>query len=88
MNLNITHAEMNKDEEGLLLGKTVFTVDGHKEAYEVTFFSKRGKEWDYSLHFHAEPGDEEQLLTVDTYLENNDDAFDALLDAALDVLPE
>ena len=88
MKFEITHAEMHKSEDRIYLGKTVFVVEGHKEPYEVTFHSKRGRELDYSLHFHAEPGDEEQLLKVDAFLENNDDAFDAVLDAALDTLPE
>ncbi|WP_223066168.1 hypothetical protein [Paenibacillus caui] len=88
MKMIIKEAEMRKDQEGALLGKTVFELEGHKKGYEITFFSKKGKEWDYSLHFHAESGDEEEFLLADAYLEQNDDAFDMLLDAALDTLSE
>lgn len=88
MQLNIITAEMNKQEDGSYIGKTVFQVETHKVNYEVTFFSKRGNDWDYSLHFAGEPGDEEQFLLVDAYIEQNDEAFDSLLDAAWDNLPE
>lgn len=88
MILNIITAEMNKQEDGSYIGKTVFQVETHKVNYEVTFFSKRGHDWDYSLHFAGEPGDEEQLLLVDAHIEQNDEAFDSLLDAAWNNLPE
>lgn len=82
MKFNIVEADMHKDSEGAFLGKTVFEVEGHKAAYEITFYSKRGKDWDYSLHFAQESGLEEQLNQVDAALEEDDDWFDALLDAA------
>lgn len=82
MKFNIVEADMHKDSEGAFLGKTVFEVEGHKAAYEITFYSKRGKDWDYSLHFAQESGLEEQLKQVDAALEEDDDWFDALLDAA------
>lgn len=82
MKFNIVEASMHKDYEGAFLGKTVFEVEGHKAAYEITFFSKKGKEWDYSLNYAHESGIEAQLLQVDTALEEDDDWFDALLEAA------
>ncbi|GIO37350.1 hypothetical protein J41TS12_22110 [Paenibacillus antibioticophila] len=82
MKFNIVEASMHKDSEGAFLGKTVFEVEGHKAAYEITFFSKRGKEWDYSLHYAHESGIEAQLMEVDAALEEDDDWFDALLEAA------
>lgn len=82
MKFNVIEADMHKDSEGSFLGKTVFEVEGHKAAYEITFYSKKGKEWDYSLHFAQESGLEEQLNQVDAALEEDDDWFDALLDAA------
>ncbi|GGA48084.1 hypothetical protein [Paenibacillus physcomitrellae] len=88
MNMIIKNAEMNKDSEGAFLGKTVFEVEGHTQPYEITFYSKKGKDWDYSLHFHAEPGEEEKLLVVDAFIEESEEAFDNLLDAALDANPE
>lgn len=87
MELNVVSAEMGKDEEGAFLGKTVFKVPGHKAPYEVTFYSKKGKEWDYSLHFYDEPGADEEMDAVDAFLEE-DDAFDLLLDAAMNSAAE
>ena len=49
--------------------------------------SKNGKDWDYSLHFTEQSGDEEELLRMDELLENDDDVYDKLLDAALDAYP-
>ncbi|MBW4840180.1 MAG: hypothetical protein KZY74_12345 [Paenibacillaceae bacterium] len=86
--LKIVRAEMKREEDGSYLGKTVFEVNSHKAGYEITFFSTKGKDWDYSLHYAGEPGIEEQLLEVDARLEEDDDWFDTLLDAALDTLPE
>jgi hypothetical protein len=88
MNIAIKQANISKDSEGAFLGKTVFEVEGHEQPYEITFYSKKGRDWDYSLHFHLEPGDEEKLLAVDAYIEESDEAFDSLLDAALDSNPE
>lgn len=87
MNMIILQAAMRKDEEGAFLGNTVFEVEGHKAAYEITFFSKKGKEWDYSLNYASESGLEAEFLSVDERIETDDAWFDALLDAALDTLP-
>lgn len=84
MNVEIVKAELKREEDRSFIGRTVFTVEHHKLPYEITFFSKRGSEWDYSLSFAGEPGSEEQFLEVDTLLENDDDFFNQLLDAALD----
>lgn len=88
MKLTVQEAIMGKEEDGSYIGKTVFIVEGHKSAYEITFVSKRGKDWDYSLHFAKESGDEEELFRVDERIEQDDDWFDELLDAALNTLPE
>ncbi|GGH22032.1 hypothetical protein [Paenibacillus segetis] len=88
MKLNIINAEMNKQEDGSYIGKTVFQVDSHKANYEVTFYSKKGSDWDYSLHFAGEPGDEDQLLLVDAHIEQDDEGFDDLLDAAWNSMEE
>lgn len=86
MKLNIIEASMTKEADGSYLGKTIFTADENEIKYEITFFSKRGKDWDYSLHYADEPGNEELLLAVDAYIEQSDDAFDDLLDAALNTM--
>ncbi|MEF2967193.1 hypothetical protein V3851_15250 [Paenibacillus sp. M1] len=88
MKPNILEASMRKDEEGALLGRTVFEVEGHKAAYEITFYSKKGQEWDYSLNYASESGIEAEFLSVDERVEQDDDFFDALLDAAWDTLEE
>lgn len=88
MKLTIVEAAMKKDESGGYLGRTVFRAEAHKSDYEITFFSKKGKEWDYSLNYANEPGVEEQFLQVDEALEQDDDLFDTLLDAAWDTLQE
>lgn len=83
MNAEIQSAQMQKEEEGFS-GRTVFTLEGHRAPYEITFYSKNGKDWDYSLHFAGEPGSEEQFLQADEQIESDDELYDALLDAALD----
>ena len=80
----IISAEMNRKEDRSYVGRTIFTLDNHKAPYEITFYSTRGTEWDYSLSFAGEPGSEEQFLETDELLENDDDVYNALLDAALD----
>ncbi|MNB76147.1 hypothetical protein D3C75_228060 [compost metagenome] len=88
MNVEIVKAELKREEDRSFIGRTVFTVEQHTFPYEITFFSKRGSEWDYSLSFAGEPGSEEQFLEVDGLLENDDDFFNQLLDAALDTQEE
>ena len=90
MNLQIIKAEMKREEDRSFIGRTVFTLENHSSPYEITFFSKRGTEWDYSLSFAGEPGSEEQFLEVDSVLENDDEIYNQLLDAALDTqeIPE
>lgn len=88
MKLNILQADMHKDDEGAFLGKTIFEVEGHKAAYEITFFSKKGKEWDYSLNYARESGIEAEFMAVEEWIEQDDDGFDELLDAARNTLAE
>lgn len=90
MNVEIIKAEMKREEDRSFIGRTVFKLENHNSPYEITFFSKRGTEWDYSLSFAGEPGSEEQFLETDQLLENDDEVYNQLLDAALDTqeLPE
>ncbi|WP_227779441.1 MULTISPECIES: hypothetical protein [Paenibacillus] len=87
VNIEIIRAEMRREDEKSYIGTTVFRAEGEKSIYEVTFMSKNGKDWDYSLHFTEQSGDEEELLRMDELLENDDDVYDKLLDAALDAYP-
>ena len=88
MKLNVITASMKKEVDGSFLGKTIFQANEDSTKYEITFFSKRGKDWDYSLHFADDPGKEELLLAVDAHIEQSDDDFDELLDAALNNMDE
>lgn len=86
MEFVILEAGMRQEEDGSYIGKTVFEVQGHKGRYEITFFSKKGSDWDYSLNYADKAGIEEQFLLVDARLEEDDDWFDTLLDAAWNTL--
>lgn len=88
MNMKIVQAEMHREEDGSYLGKTIFQIESHKADYEITFFSKHRRDWDYSLHYAKEPGIEEELLAVDERIEQDDEWFDALLDAAWNTYSE
>ncbi|KAA9004172.1 hypothetical protein F4V43_12305 [Paenibacillus spiritus] len=88
MKTDIIRADMTRDEAGSYLGHTVFRLEGHEAAYEITLFSKKGKEWDYALNFAEESGDEEQFLRADSLIEEDDELFDRLLDAALEMQEE
>ncbi|WP_199620997.1 hypothetical protein [Paenibacillus alkalitolerans] len=81
MNITVLNARMNKDQDGYA-GAVEFQVDGHKFPYEMTLFKDKAGEWEYNLLFLNESGSEEDILAVEEYLEENDDAFIRLLDAA------
>ena len=72
---------MKRDDSDQFVGYTVFSIDGHASAYEITFLSKNGRDWDYSLNFAGEPGIEEQFLQIDERIEADNELFDDLLDA-------
>lgn len=82
--VQIERAGMQRDEQDHFIGYAIFTYEGHTAPYEITFHSKDGRDWDYSLNFADEPGLEEQFLTVDELIEQSDDLFDDLLDAAIE----
>lgn len=82
MNVTILHAKMEHQADSGYVGQVQFTLENHKSAYEITFFSKKGREWDYSLNFANESGSEEEFLAADAMIEEDDDLFNQLLDAA------
>ncbi|MBP3961743.1 hypothetical protein [Paenibacillus lignilyticus] len=90
MNITIIHAAMTHDKENGYKGNVQFEVEGHKHPYEITLQlnSLRGTTWDYSLLFAKEPGSEEQINAVEAAIEQDDDLFDSLIDAAAATLPE
>ncbi|AZN42541.1 hypothetical protein [Paenibacillus albus] len=90
MNVTIIHAEMTQDPDKGYKGSVQFEVEGHKQPYEIILqlTSLRGTTWDYSLHFAKESGSEEQINEVEKAIEEDDDLFDDLIDAAAATLPE
>ncbi len=86
MELHIQEAKMTENTDKELQGSAVFRLEGYQFPYEISFFSKNGRDWDYSLHFTSESGEEEEFMKLDQRLTDDDDLFDALLDAALEKL--
>ena len=83
MRMDIESANIRKDADEGTVAQVRFRVEGHPKPYEITLFSKTGKDWEYGLHFAQESGSEELIDEVEAYLEENDDAFQQLVDAAL-----
>ncbi|HEY0828083.1 MAG TPA: hypothetical protein VGE40_08310 [Bacilli bacterium] len=84
MNIIIHQAEMKYTKETGYIGNVQFQAEGHKEPYEITLHSKDGKEWSYGLHFSHEPGIEEEIYLVETEIDEDDEFFDKLIQAAKD----
>ncbi|MFB5758791.1 hypothetical protein [Paenibacillus medicaginis] len=86
--VQIKQAAMKRGEDGVYMGQVIFTLAGNQSSYEVLLYSKKGKDWDYSLHFAEGLRNEEEMLAVDARLEEDDDLFDLLLEAAQASLQE
>jgi len=86
MKIIIKNVMMSRTDEEGFLGKVDFEVEHHKEPYEIVFHSKDGRDWGYSLHFLHDSGPEEEIDALDQYLEENDEAYWMLLDAAREAL--
>jgi hypothetical protein len=82
LNIQILEAAMTYTKEDGYVGKVQFEVEGHDNQYEITLHSKKGNEWGYGLFFLHESGKEEQLLALEDELEENDELFDTLVEAA------
>lgn len=82
MDWTIISAAMTHSKETGYSGQVGFTLEGHQSAYEVTLHSKNGRDWDYSLSFTKESGREADIEKAELRLEEDDDFFDALIDAA------
>jgi hypothetical protein len=87
MELQILQAHMTYTKADGFVGKVEFQVKGHKEPYEMALHSKSAKDWSYGLFFLRDPGDEEEILAVEDWLEEDDEAFDRLVEAARQTLP-
>lgn len=79
--INILGAEMRRTEDGYV-GAVRFEVEGHRHPYEAALHSKDGKDWAYGLFFMSDSGSERDIDRVEAYLEENDEAFDMLVDSA------
>ncbi|MFF2482522.1 hypothetical protein [Paenibacillus sp. NPDC058071] len=86
MKLNILEAKMTYTKESGYIGQVHFEVEGHPNAYEMTLHSRKATEWGYGLFFLHESGSEEQLLEVEDRLEEDDELFDQLVQAAQEKL--
>jgi hypothetical protein len=87
MKINILGAEMRRTEDGYV-GSVRFEVEGHRQPYEAALHSKDGKDWAYGLFFMSRSGSERDIDRVEAYLEENDEAFDMLVEAARRTLKE
>ncbi|RXZ78310.1 hypothetical protein EBB07_27730 [Paenibacillaceae bacterium] len=77
---------MTHSKEDGYVGQVQFNVEGHRDAYEITLQSKKGKDWSYGLHFLDRSGSEEEIFEVEEQLEEDDELFDLLVDAAKQAL--
>lgn len=86
MNVTILQAHMEELPDGTLAGSVRFQVKGHGSPYELSLRNEKGEVWDYSLHFAGESGSDEQIAAVSERIDEDDELFDRLLDAALATL--
>jgi hypothetical protein len=84
--IQVLEASMEYNKEDGYVGKVAFEVKNHKQPYELIIFSKKGKEWSYSLSFLHEPGGEEEIEAVEELLEE-DEIYEQLIEAAKSKLP-
>lgn len=82
MQYTLLSATMTYSKEDGYVGAVAFAIEGHRQPYELTLQSKRRQDWNYSLHFQNESGSEEEILQVEEWLEEDDEAFDEMIDEA------
>ena len=82
MNITMVEASMTHSKESGYVGRVIFQAAEHPYPYEITLYSKDRKSWSYSLNFAQESGSEEDITAVEELLEEDDDVFDALIEAA------
>lgn len=84
--ISIIKANMEYSKAEGYLGHVQFSVEGHEHPYEITLQSMRNKDdWSYALNFLSESGKEEDIEAVEELLEE-DEWFDLLVNAGLQVL--
>lgn len=82
MQVQIIEATMSHSKADGYLGRVTFQVESHSKSYELTLQSKSGKDWSYALNFLAESGREEEIEAVEEAIEEDDELFNRLVDAA------
>jgi hypothetical protein len=80
--ITIVEARMTHSKEDGYIGNVVFQFEQHPKPYEITLHSKSRRDWSYSLSFAKESGSEELIEQVEDALEEDDELFDALVEAA------
>lgn len=87
MKVQVLNATMSYSKKDGYLGHVRFSVEGHKQPYELTLQSDGNEfDWNYALNFSDESGSEEEIQLVDERIETDDELFDLLVDAAKDAL--
>lgn len=87
--VNILGADMKFSEHDGYLGHVRFAAEGHKQPYELTLQSDgRVDDWNYALNFLNESGKEEEIELVERAIEEEDELFDSLVEAAMSVKAE
>lgn len=81
-NVKILGASMDYTKENGFVGRIQFEIVGQQNQYEMTIHSRKRTEWGYGLFFLNESGDEDELLAVEDMLEEDDELFDYLVNAA------
>ncbi|WP_248930902.1 hypothetical protein [Paenibacillus hamazuiensis] len=82
--MRIINVKASHSKDKGYLGHVEVGMDGHKSTYEVTLQSDDSRNWNYSLNFAKESGSEEEIEQLEDLIEEDDDVFNALVDAVLD----
>jgi hypothetical protein len=82
--LTVVETAMIRKPNGEYSGYTRFQANQAATIYELSLASDDGKDWMYNLHFTANSGTDELMDEVSNWIDENDEAFDELLQAALD----
>ncbi|PZE21747.1 hypothetical protein [Paenibacillus xerothermodurans] len=80
--ISVLNAGMEHSKEDGYIGRVEFTVENHKQPYEITLYSKNGNNWSYSLNFLNESGGEEEIDQVEEILEEDDEQYEKIISAA------
>lgn len=88
MNIHIEQASMERNEDKRFIGRVNLRVENHKQPYEVILDSKNMKDWGYALYFLRESGPEEEIDALDAYLDEHEEVFERMVQAAKDAYQE